>query len=352
MYIPGAVLLVVIMNRIRLNRKFPLYQLDWASYVIYTTALCLLGYILLYGQQYYWWNDDRIITATIAVVVLTIIHILRQRSLKRPYLSLDVFRYRNYIIGVGLIVILYVCRGALNITTNYFTTVLGMDPKHLSYILLANIGGIAGGALYSSRWIVMERPVRWIWITGFALLLVFHLWMHALFATQADASTFIVPLIVQGLGAGMLMAPMIIYTISSVPSHLGSTASATGVFFRFTGFCLSIALINYFQLFSRKVHYNRFLELVTSLDPFVTARLEGYKRAVTAKGIPADQAAKMANGLLYRSADMQAQIRFAMDYYYLISCLLVVIILLIAFVPYLNRTVINLRNNQPAPASY
>ncbi|UPK71399.1 MFS transporter [Chitinophaga filiformis] len=352
MYIPGAVLLVLIMNRIRLNRKFPLYQLDWASYVIYTTALCLLGYILLYGQQYYWWNDDRIIMATIAVIVLGIIHVLRQRSLKRPYLSLDVFRYRNYVIGVGLIVILYICRGALNITTNYFTTVLGMDPKHLSYILVANIGGIAGGALYSSRWIVMERPVRWIWITGFALLLVFHLWMHALFATQADASTFIVPLIVQGLGAGMLMAPMIIYTISSVPSHLGSTASATGVFFRFAGFCLSIALINYFQLFSRKVHYNRFLELVTSLDPFVTARLEGYKRAVTAKGIPADQAAKMANGLLYRSADIQAQIRFAMDYYYLISCLLVVIILLIAFVPYLNRTVINLRNNQPAPASY
>lgn len=65
-----------------------------------------------------------------------------------------------------------------------------------------------------------------------------------------------------------------------------------------------------------------------------------------------DQATKIANGLLYRSADIQAQIRFSMDYYYLISCLLVVIILLIALLPYLNRTVINLRNNQPAPASY
>jgi MFS family permease len=352
MYVPGAALLVLIMNPVRLNRKFPLYQLDWASYVIYTTALCLLGYILLYGQQYFWWSDERIMAATIGVIMLAVIHVFRQRSLKRPYLSLEVFRYRNYVIGVGLLLILYICRGALNITTNYFTTVLGMDPGYLSYILLANIAGIVGGVLYSSRWIVLRRPVRWLWMIGFALLLVFHLWMHALFATQADAPTFIMPLILQGLGAGMLMAPMIVYAISSVPSHLGSTASATGVFFRFTGFCLSIAFINYFQLFSRKVHYNRYLDLVTSLDPFVTERLEGYQKAVTAKGIPADQAVKMANGLLYRSADIQAQIRFSMDYYYLISCLLAVVILLIALLPYLNRTVINLRNNQPAPASY
>jgi MFS family permease len=352
MYIPGAVLLVVIMNRVRLNRKFPLYQLDWASYVLYTAALCLLGYILLYGQQYYWWNDDRIVAATIAVIVLSAIHVLRQRVLKRPYLSLEVFRYRNYVVGVSLILVLYICRGALNITTNYFTTVLGMDPRHLSYILLANIGGIIGGVLYSSRWIVMKRPMRWIWMGGFTLLLVFHLWMHSLFATQADAPSFIVPLIIQGLGAGMLMAPIIIYAISSVPLHLGGTASATGVLFRFTGFCLSIALVNYFQLFSRKVHYNRFLDQITSLDPFVTVKLEGFKTAVAAKGIPADQATKIANGLLYRSADIQAQIRFSMDYYYLISCLLIVVILLIALVPYLSRTVINLRNNQPAPASY
>ncbi|ACU59271.1 MFS transporter [Chitinophaga pinensis] len=351
-YIPGAILLVIIMNRIRLNRKIPLYQLDWASYVVYTTMLCLIGYILLYGQQYYWLQDERIMAASIAAVVLLLIHIIRQRSLKRPYLSLDVFRYRNYVIGVSLITVLYVCRGAFNITTNYFITVLGLDPRHLSYILLANIAGIILGVLYSSRWILMKRSVRWIWMAGFSLLLIFHLWMHALFATQADVPTFIIPLILQGIGVGLLMAPMIIYTISSVPAHLGGTASATGVLFRFTGFCISIALINYFQLFSRKVHYNRFLDLVTSLDPLVTAKLVNYKTAVAAKGLPADQAAKIANGLLYRSADMQAQIRYSMDYYYLISCALVVIILLIAFVPYLNRTVINLRNNQPAPASY
>jgi MFS transporter, DHA2 family, multidrug resistance protein len=351
-YVPGTLLLVLMMNNIRLNRKFPLYQLDWASYVIYTSALCLLGYVLLYGQQYYWFSDPRILAASVAIVLLFVLHIARQSAMKRPYLSLEVFRYKNYVMGMCLIFVLYLSRGAFNVTTGYFTTVLGQDPIHLAYILLVNITGILVGVLYSSRWIVLKRKIRWLLIIGFSLLFIFHTWMYFLFATQADMPAFIVPLLLQGLGAGMLMAPIIIFCISSVPAHLGGTASATGVFFRFTGFCVSIALINFFQLYAKHLHYNRFLDLITMLDPFASAKMTQYKAVLTGKGVPADQASKIANGLLFRTADIQAQIRYAMDYYYLISCALVLIILLIAVWPYVNRTVINLRNNQPAPASY
>ncbi|PIH03158.1 hypothetical protein CS542_02845 [Pedobacter sp. IW39] len=30
----------------------PLYQLDFYSFIIYSSVLCLLGYTLVYGQQY------------------------------------------------------------------------------------------------------------------------------------------------------------------------------------------------------------------------------------------------------------------------------------------------------------
>lgn len=351
MYVPGTVLLFLMMNKVRLNEKIPLYQLDWGSFIIYTAALCLLGYVLLYGQQYYWWHDPRIAAAMTGTVILFVLHLVRQGALKRAYLSLGVFKSRNYVVGVLLIVALYICRGALNITTGYFTTVLGMDPRHLGYILLSNIAGILIGVIISSRWILQKKKIRLLWIYGFSLLLVFHLWMHWLFASQADADSFIIPLIVQGLGVGLLMAPIIIFTISSVPAQLAGTASATGVLFRFIGFCGSIALINYFQLHDRNGHYKRFLDRVSVLDPLVPARINQYKGILTTKGLPADQATKIANGLIYRSADIQAQIRYSMDYYYLISIVLIVVICMIAFVPYINRTVISLKT-QPSPASY
>lgn len=351
-YVPGAVLLLSIMNSVRLNKKIPLYQIDWPSFVIYGALLCLIGYVLAYGQQYNWFGDKRIVKSMAAILVLAGLYLFRQLNLKRPSQDLRVFKYRNYAVGVTLIFVLYIIRGALNITSLYFASVLGMDPFHIGYMMLANLAGIVISIVVSSRLLIQKRPMRLIWMYGFVLLLIFHMWMVFLFNTQADAGTFILPLVVQGMGAGMLMAPLIVFAISSVPERLGSTASAIGVFFRFLGFCSSIALINYYQLYHKTDHINRFQEQVTSLNPVAIERLLVYKRSLMGKGIPADQASKIANGLLGRSVDLQAQIRSAVDYYQLISCILVIVILIIALIPYLNKTIINLKSNQPAPISY
>jgi len=351
-YIPGAILLLCMMNAVRLNKKIPLYQIDWPSFVIYAAVLCLIGYVLAYGQQYYWLQDNRIWKSCIAIVVLLVIHVYRQLNLKRPSQNMTVFKYRNYVVGMCLIFVLYIVRGALGVTNLYFSNVLGMDPYHISYIMLANIIGIIVSILISSRLLILKRPVRLIWIYGFVLLLIYHAWMVFLFNTQADAPTFIIPLILQGMGAGMLMTPIIVFAISSVPERLGGTASAVGVFFRFLGFCSSIALVNFYQLYNKTNHVNRFQEQLTNLNPVAVDRLATYKRMLMSKGVPADQATKIATGLLSRSVDVQAQIRSAVDYYTLISILLVVVVLVIALIPYINRTIINVRSKQPAPISY
>lgn len=351
-YLPGSIMLLLIMNNVRLNRKMPLYQLDFYSFIMYSVMLCLIGYVLLYGQQYYWLEDSRIRWGLAASVLLMILCIVRQLHLRRPYLNLDVFKYRNFTVGVFMIFMLYIVRGALGMTSLYFATVLGMDPIHIGWLMLANIAGIAIGTLISSRLVIMKRPMRLIWIYGFMLMLIFHVWMWFLFSTQADGDTFIIPLSLQGMGAGMLMTPVIMFMISAVPPHLANSASATGVFFRFTGFCSSIAVVNYFQLKHKSDHINRFQEHLSSLNGVVAERLAVYSRGLTAKGMLPDQAGKVARGLLNRSVDTQASLRAMMDYYLFISILIGAVLLIIALFPYLNRTTINLKSKQPAPVGY
>lgn len=351
-YVPGAILVTVLMNPVRLNRKFPLYQLDFASFLIYAVALCLIGYVLIYGQEYYWFEDTRVKLSAVAIAVLFALHIIRQRKLKRAYLSLDVFKYTNFRIGALLIFILYIIRGALGVTSSYFGAVMGMDPIHVGYILAANMVGVIFSVVVSSRLIVLKRPMRQVWLMGFSLLLVFHVWMLFLFNSQANASSYIIPLIVQGMGAGMVMAPIIVFMVSSVPTQLGTMASATGVFFRFTGFCSSIALVNYFQLYRQSEHYNRFLDNITDANPLVVQKMTAYRQLLISKGMAPANAARVANGLLNRSVAVQTQLRFAMDYYQMISWLILITILLIALYPYINRTIVNVRGSQPAPMSY
>src|SRR5258708_39280564 len=182
-------------------------------------------------------EDKCIVLTCLAALALFTLHVLRQINLRRPYLSLRVFNYRNFRLGTFYLFILCLCRGALNITTTYFAIVLKLDPIHIAYLLLANILGIIGGAVVSSRVILVKGPTRLVWMSGLTILLIFHILMRLLFTSQANVSVYILPLIAQGLGIGLLMAPIVVFMVSSVPASLGGTASATGIFFRFLGFC-------------------------------------------------------------------------------------------------------------------
>ncbi|RFS21062.1 beta-carotene 15,15'-monooxygenase [Chitinophaga silvatica] len=349
-YAPCLFLLLLTMNNVRLNVRFPLWNLDWQSFALYTIVLVLLGYIMIYGQEYYWLQDLRIRNSVMVIGVLAVIYLVRQWKMRRPYLHLQVFRYRNFRMGLVVLFVMYICRFASGITNSFYTTVLGFDPFHVSYINLLNMGGIVVGVIIACCMALQKMRIRRMWIPGFVCLLGFHVSMYFLFDVQADEWKYFIPLFVQGLGVGMIMVPTIIYIISSVPVAIGGSAASIGLLIRYLGFCVSIALINYFELLGRSRHYNAFQDHLTKIDPVVRATLHKQAHILETKGMPASRAIKGANKMLVASLNKQDQIRFAMDYYELISCLIVATLLLIALWPYLNRTVVYLRSRRLSPA--
>ncbi|PSL43399.1 MFS transporter [Chitinophaga niastensis] len=351
-FVPGAVLLLLLMNKVHLARRTPLYQLDWSSFLLYAPMLILLGYIMIYGQQYYWLQDARIVWSIAGIVFLTIFFVIRQFSRKRPFIHMEVFKSRPFLFGLLLLGCLYLIRGSFNITTSYFSTVLGMDPLNTYELLTYNIVGILIGATISARLVIKKRPLQFIWLVGFFLLLVFHSSMYFLFASEADKITFILPLIIQGLGAGMLMTPIILFIISSVPESMSPSASAVGVFIRYAFFGLSTALINYFSLFFSKIHAMRMSDGISRVDNGLAERLNTYQLALQSRGLIPDQAAKLAPGLLEKAIQKQAFLKYAMDYYELVGILILVVMLLIVMTPYINRTIINVKYKQPAAATF
>lgn len=349
-YLPCLVLLLLAMNNRRLDVRFPLYKLDWQSFALYSTLLCLVGYILIYGQEYYWLEDARIRYVTIAIGGLTGLYILRQKSMKRPYIDLRAFRFRNFRIGLLVLFVMYICRFASGITNGYFATVLHFDPMHVSYINLLNLGGLVAGVVIACCMTLRQKRIRYIWLPGFLLLLAFHLSMFFLFDVQADEHNYFIPLFMQGLGVGLIMVPTIIYAISSVPRSLGPSASAICLAIRYLGFCVSIGLINYFELFEKSRHYNAFQDHLTRIDPVVRKALYLQSHRLRIKGVAPAQAAKASHKLLVNSINGQGQLRFAMDYYELMSLLIVGTLLLIALFPYLNRTAVYLKSRKLSPA--
>jgi DHA2 family multidrug resistance protein len=351
-YVPGAVLLFIIMNNVRLNKKLPLYRLDWPSFAIYSTGLCLIGYILVYGQQYNWFDDPRISMRVMAIILLFILFIIRQLNLKKPYIYLEAFRNPKFVLGAILLFVFYIIRGSFSITTSFIGGVLGLDPIHIGYLLLYNIAGIIISVIIASRLLLLKISTRLIFISGFIILLVFHVWMSSIFTTQVDIADLIIPLVLQGMGAGMLMVPIILFIVSAPPARFGNTGSAVGIFVRFLGFGSSIALINFFQLYGQQNHYNRLQEQLSSLNPVAVQRLTTYQQVLISRGTTPDQAIKIANGLLNKGITVQSQLKFSVDYYHWISWLIMGTILLIALFPSVGKMNINVKDKQPAAVAF
>ncbi len=349
-YLPCLVLLLLTMNNIRLNVRFPLYKLDWQSFFIYSAALCLFGYVMIYGQEYYWLGDQRIRYSVIAIAGLAILYMLRQKSMKRPYIDLRTFRFRNFKVGLLVLFVMYICRFASGITNGFFANVLHFDPMHVSYINLFNLLGLITGVVVACCMTLQKKRIRYTWLPGFLLLLIFHGSMFFLFDVQADEHNYFIPLFIQGLGVGMIMVPTIVYSISSVPVSLGASASAICLAIRYLGFCVSIGIINYFELFSRSRHYNAFQDHLTKIDPVVRQTIQTQSQRLVANGLAPGPAAKASNKFLVSSINAQGQLRFAMDYYELMSLIIAATLLLIALFPYLNRTAVYLRSRRLSPA--
>ncbi|RFM25764.1 MFS transporter [Deminuibacter soli] len=345
-YLPGLLLLLTGMNNVRFNVKFPLYQLDWQGFVLYATVLVLTGYVLVYGREYYWLEDNRILYSVIAITVLLTVFFIRQLSMKRPYTNPSIFTYRNFNIGVLVLFLMYICRFGSNVTNTFFATVLRFDPAHISYINLLNIAGIVTGVIYSCCMLIQKKHIRLMWVPGFIALLGFHARMYFLFATQANAGSFFIPLFVQGLGVGIIMVPAIVYAVSAVPVALGPSAAGFCLTARFMGFCTSIGLINHFELTGKSAHFNTFRDNITRLNPVVKQALAKQTRRLVSEGMPPAQAAKLANRLLVNNVNGQTQLRFAMDYYELMTCFIICILVLLMLFPYLNRTVAHIRSRK------
>lgn len=348
-YLPSLIALLLFMNNVRLDVKFPLYQLDWASFLFYAISICLIGYIMVYGQEYYWLEDTRIFWSVVSIFIFGGLFILRQTRLKRPYFDLEVFKYRNFKIGAMIIVIFYICRFAFSITTAYFLTVLKLDPIHVGEITLINVLGIIIGVIISGVFVLQHRPIRLLWIYGFSLLLFYHAWMIFLFTSQANENNFYAPLLLQGFGVGTLMTPSIIFMVSSVPERLSVTSAGMCLFMRCFGFYLSIGLMNYFDLYAKSKHFNTFQDKISNLNPTALQSVNNFKTALIQDGATRHYAGKAANKVLINSINAQNHIRYAIDYYEMICAMLLVTLIAVALFPYINRTVLKLSKNQPSP---
>jgi DHA2 family multidrug resistance protein len=226
----GIIAAVLIWNFLRNPIKPRIMKLDWIGLGLLALGLGSMQYVLDQGQQYDWLSDGHIrLFAALAVTGLGSFVWWTLRS-GIPVVDLHVLRLRQVaagsILGAVLGVSLY---GSILVLPQYLQNSLGFTAtlsgltifvRALAVMIFTPIT-----AALASRGTI---DVRISTAVGFVLLGISNWILAGVTTTDSQFSTFIVSLVISGIGLSQIFVPLSIAVIGGVPDR---EVPATSAFF-------------------------------------------------------------------------------------------------------------------------
>ena len=334
--VPGFILLFLTMNNRYLVRKFPIWQADWTGFIIYTAIVSIIGYILVYGQQLEWLESTRIQNLIIILLMITPVYILSSLEKKRPLIQLRLLRYRRYRQALLLLTVFYISKGTVFFTYLYMQDGLGIDSVSMITIWTFNILGLLVGIFVVPKLLLKGVMPRTVIKMGFFILLVFHTWMFFLFANTASEEKYYLPLFVQGVGTGSLFVPLIMNMVMSVSKKESGLVAFLGIAARYTGFCLAIALINFFQLYSTNKNYMDMATSYTLSNEIVNTTRDDAVEKYVGMGFRVEEAQQKVEKDLRVTLKKESALRAYMNYYSFIIGMIFLLLVYLSFDSFLS----------------
>jgi MFS transporter, DHA2 family, multidrug resistance protein len=155
-------------------------------------------------------------------------------------------------------------------------------------------------------------------VTGGALIFAAAAYMLSLITSQSGEGDFFWPLILRGVGLGMMFAPLTTLTLANLKSHELSQGAGLYNFFRQLGGSFGIAVIA--TLVTRYTTQFRAIlgEHVTTNNPLALQRIEMLTRGMMAKGADQFTAHQQALSILDHQLYAQASV-IAYSHIYVIT---------------------------------
>lgn len=254
---------VFIFNHGRLYPKKPLYQLSIGGIFYMMIALIGGAFTLVYGKRYYWFESSYIITSFSICLIFSGLFLLHQRSANRRIFQFDVLKSERVIVGLILFFCFYILRSSMSNIYQVMNVVWHWEWQYVLKIQFFNVIGSFAGVIAAYYMLIYKMNYKSIFIIGFLTLAVSMLWFSYLFIPDLRVDAIIPPLVIQGLGQGILFTPLLLFIIGSVHPDISSSASHAAVSMRFWTNTIGFSLMQ-----------NAILHLTTKHQSYMTRNLD------------------------------------------------------------------------------
>ncbi|HHE41298.1 MAG TPA: DHA2 family efflux MFS transporter permease subunit [Dehalococcoidia bacterium] len=197
--------------------------LDLKGFILAAAGFSTLLYALTYAPSW-GWGDARTLgffaTSLISLTAWTIVEL----QAKTPLLELRVFKFRGYSLGTLMnFVATLGLFSAMLLLPLFLQSVRGMDAFQAGLLMVPQAVGVMAGSVVGGR-VYDKSGARPPVILGL-LMASYATWrLSALDITTPD-STFAMIITLRGIGIGLVMMPVMTFTLAEVPLALVSAAS-------------------------------------------------------------------------------------------------------------------------------
>jgi len=306
----------------------PLREIDWAGIFLLILGVGSLQFVLEQGETKDWFEDNTILLFTGLSIIGIIGFVWRELTARQPIVDLRVLgKSRNLAVGAFLSFVLGFGLFASVFVFPIFTQrILGFTAAQTGYLLLP--GALASGFMMPliGRALQAGIPQKFMIPVGFTIFFIFTTWMASRISPTAGESDFFWPLMVRGVGLGLIFLPITTMSLAGLQGKdAGQAAGITGMI-RQLGGSFGVAIVGTYL--ERSLMQNRasLSANISLYDPETVQRVQAFTQNFLAKGFPFEQAQQQAyaalQGILMKQVSLitYSQIFSALGFFFL-ACL-------------------------------
>jgi MFS transporter, DHA2 family, multidrug resistance protein len=326
----ATVLTLMYIKSPKYSEKLKANQVDWLGIVYLTMFVGSLQYVLEHGQQDDWFNNNTIITLSIISLFGLLFFIKRELTYKYPIVNLRVLKDTNLRVGVLLSFILgFGLYASTFLIPIYTQSILRWPATAAGMLLIPSSVMTAFMMPLVGRMLQKGVSQKYLIVIGFLVFFFFTFWMYKIMTPDTGEEHFWWPLIMRGIGLGLLFVPITSLSLSNLKGkEIGDGAAFTGML-RQLGGSFGIAIVTTF--ISRFGQEHR-AQLVAHLDKTsfqVQNQINMMQKGFMSKGYTFNEALNKAHQVLDLKVMKQANVLAFMDIFLYLGILFLICIPLV-----------------------
>lgn len=250
-------------------------RLDFFGFALLALAIGALQLMLDRGQTLDWFNSLEICVEAAVGLLFGYLFVVHTLTAEKPFIDPAIFRNRNFAIGsllgffLGMIVF-----GVLALLPPLLENLMGY-PVVLTGLATAprGVGGLI--TMTASGYLIRRFDPRVMIITGFCIA-GYSMYSMANFSLGMDATTIITSGFLQGLGTGLIFAPLATIAFATLDIRYRNEGAAMFTLIRNIGSASGIAILQAITVRNAATVHARLVEGIRPDNPVLLANSPGF----------------------------------------------------------------------------